>query len=218
MTRNVVESVGLVFFGKMSASISHELKNVLAIINENAGLTEDLIALAGKGRTLDVSRIKSLAAKVKDQVKRGDDIVKTMNKFAHSVDREKASIIPIEFLDLVAALSRRLASTKGFELDVFCDKGLPEVITSPFPLENLLWLFIERAISGAGGGRKLVLFAEESGGKVRLGLRRSPSQLGIADQGFPDEREQCLAEAVGGEIGIDSEKGEIFFLLSKASG
>jgi hypothetical protein len=33
---------GLQFFGKMSASISHEIKNVMAIINENAGLLEDL--------------------------------------------------------------------------------------------------------------------------------------------------------------------------------
>ena len=32
---------GFQFFGKMSASISHEIKNALAIINENAGLLED---------------------------------------------------------------------------------------------------------------------------------------------------------------------------------
>ena len=33
---------GIQFFGKMAASISHEIKNVLAIINENAGLLEDI--------------------------------------------------------------------------------------------------------------------------------------------------------------------------------
>ena len=43
MNRNRVQDGGLFFFGKMSASISHELKNVLAIINENAGLAEDLM-------------------------------------------------------------------------------------------------------------------------------------------------------------------------------
>ena len=37
---------GLQFFGKMTASISHEIKNVLAIINENAGLLEDLALLS----------------------------------------------------------------------------------------------------------------------------------------------------------------------------
>lgn len=217
MNRKEVQDVGLFFFGKMSASISHELKNVLAIINENAGLAEDLIAMAEKGRPLDVSRIKSLASKVKDQVKRGDEIVKTMNKFAHSADMPKASIIPTEFLDLVAALSRRLAAIKGFELEVFCDKGLREVVTNPFFLENLLWSFIEHAIADTGEEKKLTLFAEESDGKLRLGLRRSRFQPGSLGKAFPGERELDLAEVIGGEIGIDPEKGELFFLLSKAS-
>ena len=41
---------GLQFFGKVSASIAHEIKNVLAIINENAGLLEDLTFAARKER------------------------------------------------------------------------------------------------------------------------------------------------------------------------
>ena len=38
---DIIGGEGLQFFGKMSASISHEIKNVLAIINENTGLIED---------------------------------------------------------------------------------------------------------------------------------------------------------------------------------
>jgi hypothetical protein len=33
------------FFGEISASISHEIKNVLAIINENAGLLQDMVMM-----------------------------------------------------------------------------------------------------------------------------------------------------------------------------
>jgi len=54
----------LKFFGKMTASISHELKNVLAIINENAGLLEDLCAMAEKGRPVDPVRIKPCPEKL----------------------------------------------------------------------------------------------------------------------------------------------------------
>ena len=36
----------LTFFGKVNASISHELKNILAIISETAGLLGDLVHLA----------------------------------------------------------------------------------------------------------------------------------------------------------------------------
>ena len=39
---DIIGGEGLQFFGKMSASISHEIKNVLAIINENGLNTADV--------------------------------------------------------------------------------------------------------------------------------------------------------------------------------
>ena len=45
---NLTET-SLQFFGRVSASISHELKNVLAIINENAGLLEDFTLMGDRG-------------------------------------------------------------------------------------------------------------------------------------------------------------------------
>jgi hypothetical protein len=37
----------------MTASISHEIKNVMAIINESAGLLEDYSLMAEKGMPID---------------------------------------------------------------------------------------------------------------------------------------------------------------------
>jgi C4-dicarboxylate-specific signal transduction histidine kinase len=48
-----IGDAGLQFFGRMSASISHELKNALAIIKENAGLLADYVAMMGKGTPID---------------------------------------------------------------------------------------------------------------------------------------------------------------------
>ena len=61
--------IGLQFFGKMTASISHEIKNVLAIINENAGLLEDLALLAGRGAAIDPQRLTNMSQAVMKQVK-----------------------------------------------------------------------------------------------------------------------------------------------------
>ena len=47
---------GLRFFGKISASISHEIKNAIAVMNENAGLIKDLIMMAERGRPTIRSR------------------------------------------------------------------------------------------------------------------------------------------------------------------
>ncbi|RJR25515.1 MAG: sensor histidine kinase [Desulfobacteraceae bacterium] len=204
---------GLVFFGKMSASISHEIKNVLAIINENAGLTEDLIALAEKGRPLDLGRIKALASKVRQQVQRGDQIVKTMNLFAHSADNKKGEILPADFLALMVSLSRRLASIKGFEIDVRCDKGIPEITTIPFFLENLLWLLIEYAMQVGEGERRLILCAGELDGKLQIGIKLSPFRGSPNASVFPGERERRLAEALDADLIVDPEKGEVSVLL-----
>jgi len=78
--------MGVRFFGRMSASISHEIKNVLAIINENAGLLDDFALMAEKGMPLDPRRLGKVAESLMKQVRRADAIVRNMNKFAHSVD------------------------------------------------------------------------------------------------------------------------------------
>jgi signal transduction histidine kinase len=75
-----VEVAGIQFFGKMSASISHEIKNVLAVINENAGLLEDICFMADRGKPGDIVRLKKIAGDVKDQVRRADRIVTAMSR------------------------------------------------------------------------------------------------------------------------------------------
>ncbi|MGA6927645.1 MAG: hypothetical protein WBY88_18290, partial [Desulfosarcina sp.] len=59
---------GVRFFGEMSASISHEIKNVLAIIHENAGLLQDLLMMSEKGLPLSSERLSRLAQSILRQV------------------------------------------------------------------------------------------------------------------------------------------------------
>ena len=61
---NIIAETGLQFFGRISASISHEIKNVLAIVNENAGLLEDYSIMAEGGMPLDPARLKKMASTV----------------------------------------------------------------------------------------------------------------------------------------------------------
>ena len=46
----LVSEESLRFFGAMSASVSHEIKNKLAVINEKAGLVEDIAVAMRSGR------------------------------------------------------------------------------------------------------------------------------------------------------------------------
>ena len=89
---DIISETGLQFFGKVSASISHEIKNVLAIMNENAGLLEDYTRMLENGKPINTERFKTLAGKVLKQIQRADGIVKRLNRFAHSVENFAISV------------------------------------------------------------------------------------------------------------------------------
>ncbi len=112
---NTIGEAGLQFFGKMSASNFHEINNVLAIINENAGLLEDLSLMVEDGMPIEPKRLQSVSEKIVKQVRRANKIVKNINRFSHSVDKPVKRIDLGETLAFMAELSERLAERRGFE-------------------------------------------------------------------------------------------------------
>ena len=146
---------GLQFFGKISASVSHELKNVLAIINENAGLLEDLTLMADRGVPLDPARLNAMAAVVKKQIGRADTIIGNMNRFAHSADQPVTTVDLAQMVELAMAVTARFAAMKGIKINLKLPDNPVAVQTAPFFLMNLVWQCLEFAMS-AGGDEKQV--------------------------------------------------------------
>lgn len=152
-----IEECGLHCFGSISASISHELKNALAIINENAGLLEDLSSMAEKGLPIDTSRLKILAASIGKQIQRADGIIRNMNRFAHSADKSVKCIDLGETLALTVALSSRLAAMKNVTLN-FIPPPLPIFATTRlFYLENLIWLCLNEIFESPCVAKEITL-------------------------------------------------------------
>ncbi|MCU0691499.1 MAG: hypothetical protein MUF54_08860 [Polyangiaceae bacterium] len=105
------------FFGAIAASISHEMKNVVTIINEAAGLLHDLSLSAEAGkRPLDPTRIKKMSADVGRNVERGVGIINRMNRFAHSVDEPERSFNLGDLVSDAVALASRFAAGRSVEL------------------------------------------------------------------------------------------------------
>lgn len=155
--RESIGECGLHCFGSISASISHELKNALAIINENAGLLEDLSFMAEKGLPLDPTRLKSLAANIAKQIQRADGIIRNMNQFAHSADEAVKCIDLGETLALTIKLTSRLAAMKSVTLH-FTPPLQPICVTTRlFYLENLIWLCLKEIFERTGVAKELAL-------------------------------------------------------------
>jgi len=128
----------LKFFGAVSASISHEMKNVLAIINEMMGLLDDLSRQANAGRPLDPGRLQQIAGRMKAQIERGNGIMRDLNRFAHTVDCD-ADILDLgDMTAFVCALARRRAALRNVDLRVNSAQPVNANV-SPFALAHLIW-------------------------------------------------------------------------------
>jgi len=159
---------GLQFFGKVSASISHELKNVLAIINENAGLLEDLTFAARRGAPIDPDKLDRTVQNFAKQIHRADEILKNMNRFAHSVDQFECRVDLHDLVVLVANLAARKAAMGRILIETKAPAQPIQFIGNPFLLENLVWLCLELAIAATGSGRTLTLIPEKTATGILL--------------------------------------------------
>ena len=104
------------FFGRVSASVSHEIKNVFAVINEGAGLIGDFVAMTERGMEIDPARLKRVSGTIQDQIRRGDEIVKSMNKFAHTADEPLSDLDLADMVTLTVQLTKRMADMKQVSL------------------------------------------------------------------------------------------------------
>ena len=189
---DVVAEMGLQFFGRISASVSHEIKNVLAIVNENAGLLEDLTFMANRGKPIDPSRLINMAVAVKKQVGRADEILKNMNRFAHSIDQSTEIVDLDRSIELVIALSARFAAMRNVKVDLQLPAALPKIQTSSFFLMNLLSLCLDFAIAASGGEKRVEIAVEETEKGVQIHFRQLEDLKKSMLENFPSDREKQL--------------------------
>jgi len=215
--RPAVYQSGLQFFGTISASASHEIKNTLAVISESAGLMQDLLLAAEHGRALDESRLKKSIERIQANVVRGDGIVKNMNAFVHSVDRIFRQTDVVMVVDLIAALVKRLLDMQGISLKTETPTGPAVVVTAPFFLKNLIWLLIDFAIARVAASKILCLVVEKRGDCIEIDLSGLESFDELPSDCLPTEPMQFLVDMLESELEIDADGGRLMLRLRSVS-
>jgi signal transduction histidine kinase len=158
--KDTIGEKGLRFYSKISASMSHDIKNILAIINENAGLLEDYTLMVNQGVPLDPERLKPLAANIAKQVGRANQITTHMSRVAHSLDQSVSLIDLDETLQRFIELAGRLSQMRNVSMDIRKSSQPVEVETSPFFLMTLIWHLLDRAVA-AGEVRSITVAVEK---------------------------------------------------------
>jgi len=207
---------GLMFFGTVTASISHDIKNRMAIINEQAGLLEDFVRMAGKGRELEPGRLMRLADSIRTQIAMSDVIIKYMNQFAHSVDVLWGSADLGELLSLTEGLAKRTAENREVRLDIRFPEQPVTVHTSPFYLMNLIWLCLDELMLFPGKDKSVALGCEKAaeGGSVWMTAGWIESDMGKMKMSMAIK---ALAKQLNAQIRIDGKEKRIIMRLSRDS-
>lgn len=155
-----INAICLEVFTDIYASTSHELKNCLAIINENAGLLDDYCALVGDGGLGTEHVIKGTTG-IKKQVRRADKIIKRMNTLSHSTDNPASAIPLVEMVQLCVDLSHRKAASARIDVEV--TGNLDTQIHGWEPaVESLLYLVLVELYQTHGEGELQIEVTEEN--------------------------------------------------------
>ncbi len=128
-----------VFMGKVTAAVTHEMKNVLAIIKESSGLMEDLLSMMKDIPQAHQDKFSRMLSNISQQVARGTDLATKLNRFAHSSDNVVAGVDLNDVADLVASLCHRLARSKSITLRVSRKLTPVALVTNPVQIQMLLF-------------------------------------------------------------------------------
>lgn len=131
------------FFGKVTASTTHELQNVLAIIKENAGLMEDFIQMHSDSSPDLFEKFTRCLEKIKDQSYRGVDLTSGLNKFAHTTDNFLAPVNIYQITQRLIFLTKRVFLQKGRQIDLIDCENAPSVETDSVLFQKILWNCLE---------------------------------------------------------------------------
>lgn len=208
----------IAFFGRITAGATHEMKNVLAIINEASGLMQDLLALAKETPSYH-DRFQKALASIKGQVQRGQNLTANLNRFAHMPDTTIRTVDLFEQAGLLAALSQRFAALKNVTLKIVPPEQPVTATLNLVHFQMALFAAIECWLSLAAVGNEL---------RVHLSSRQNSRAILLACEGaLPAGSDpagalaaaekwpllQSLAAMLHGTVAIDAPRPGILLTL-----
>jgi signal transduction histidine kinase len=152
-----VDAAELAFFGRVAADVSHEIRNVLSVIGEYAGLLDDLVALAERGKPLGHEKLRQLSARMTRQVGRGTETMERFSRFAHATDERTASFDLTSLAANTAALAQRRVKLSGCMLQAELPRAAIPVRSSPFSVQHAVFAAIELLVEVLGEGSQVTM-------------------------------------------------------------
>ena len=210
--RRRLREAELASFSKIGADVSHEMRNVLAVIGEYAGLMEDTLGLAGRFRKPDCGKLEQLCAKIAVKVRTGTETMERFSHLAHAAEDRTDVCDLAAVTNNMAALARRRATLTGCAIETELPAEAVTIEAHPFVAQHLVFAALE-----------LLLDSVEQGACVRIALavegpaaviRMSGSAADVADLSGKTAHLSDAMEELRGSVETAQTDGTLQLTLS----
>jgi len=213
LTRPIDDQVA--FIGAISASVTHELTNVIAIIDQNGGLLQDLIAGEERGVPLSLDRLTTVSATLQKQTRRGLEIIQRLNRFAHSGDSTATGYQLQDTLENVIELTRRLANLRDTSIAFQSPETAVNMVGSPIALQRAVFETLRVLLREGSPGSEIRVAVEARPDTVTIDIASSSGWQLLAENVQPIEA--ALVDLPSAEVSTDSTGPGITLLLPRVS-
>ena len=134
------------FIARMTASTTHELRNVLAVVKESAGLVEDLTLAFQQRKLVNPDKMLNATRRIDAQVARGADLLTSLNRLAHGLDHREERVDLAQHTRHVVFLCQRFARLRRLRLELEADGAEPAVRANALRLLMLLTAAVDCCI------------------------------------------------------------------------
>ncbi len=186
----------VLFMGRVVASYTHEIKNILAIINESSGLMHDLITLKKEDLSEHTQRFTQTLEDIEEHVLRGQELSTHLNALAHSPDKGVGGVDLGQSMQTVFDLTRRLVRNKSLSVKTYPPEGKLLITTRPLEFLHLIFTALEWAMARSQPGAEIVFQPQGTEDGVHIEITGWTEHDGQEDE--VSHRLQRLAAALQG--------------------
>ena len=171
ITEQVVETGKLASIDELAAGIAHEINNPVAIMIEEAGWVEDLLAEEEFKDGENLDEFKRALQQIRTQGKRCKEITHKLLSFARKTDSRIQDVQLNDLIEDLIALSAQRAKLSNVEIHSNLQENLPTVRASQSELQQVLLNLINNALDAM----------EKIGGNLRISTRIQEDSIIIGD-------------------------------------
>jgi two-component system NtrC family sensor kinase len=226
MSDKVIETGRLASIGELAAGIAHEINNPVAIMVEEAGWIEDLLAdnaMASGDSTAEIARA---VQQIRTQGERCKAITHKLLSFARKTDPTARLLDVNQLVGEVVGLMGQKTRFANVRIEQLLSPELPPVHASPSELQQVLLNLVNNAVDAIGHEGGTVTVSTGLGADGMVVLRIMDTGEGIPDanmerifdpffttkpvgQGTGLGLSICygIVDKLGGRIVVDSEVG-----------